>query len=95
MEGINPIAAIVQPTALKPPVFVGLASALCALSGSIIALRLWTNLNHLQKLYVDDCTYSLLVPVGISMASQAYLGRFKRTRAPVPDMELCHLFSTV
>lgn len=57
MESTNPIAAIVQPSALKPSVFVGLASALCALSGSIIALRLWTNFNHNQKLHVDDCTY--------------------------------------
>ncbi|KAF4765500.1 hypothetical protein HAV15_003162 [Penicillium sp. str.  len=54
MEGMNPVAAIVQPTALKPPVFVGLASALCALSGSLIAIRLWTNFNHLRKLYIDD-----------------------------------------
>ncbi|KAJ6139648.1 hypothetical protein N7471_006134 [Penicillium samsonianum] len=54
MEGMNPIAAIVQPSAIKPPVFVGLASALCALTGSIIALRLWTNFTHNRKLHVDD-----------------------------------------
>lgn len=59
MEGMNPIAAIVQPSAIKPPVFVGLASALCALTGSIIALRLWTNFTHNRKLHVDDCMYSL------------------------------------
>lgn len=89
---MNPIAAIVQPTALKPPVFVGLASALCALSGSIIALRLWTNFNHLRKLYVDDCTYSLS---GSSGSVHAYLGRLKLARAPVPDMEFCHLLIAV
>ncbi|KAJ5456701.1 hypothetical protein N7530_011975 [Penicillium desertorum] len=82
MEGMNPIAAIVQPSALKPPVFVGLASALCALSGSIIALRLWTNFNHIQKLHVDDLLNSnpndvtiehltRLVAVGIASGNSA------------------------
>ncbi|RAL15146.1 uncharacterized protein BO97DRAFT_421939 [Aspergillus homomorphus CBS 101889] len=51
---MNPLALIIQPSALKPPVFAAVASFLCALSACFIALRLWTNLTHLRKLYVDD-----------------------------------------
>lgn len=38
---------------------------------------------------------TVLVPVGVSMASQAYLGRLERARAPLPDMEFCHLLLAV
>ncbi|KAJ5919760.1 hypothetical protein N7454_009595 [Penicillium verhagenii] len=51
---MNPIALIIQPSALRPQVFVGVATALCTLTASIIALRLWTNYNHLRKFQIDD-----------------------------------------
>lgn len=38
---------------------------------------------------------AFLVPVEVSMASQAYLGRLKRSRAFVPDMEFCHVLPIV
>lgn len=54
MEGFNPIALIVQPSALSPQAFVGVASGLCALTGCIIGLRLVANYNHLRTLHSDD-----------------------------------------
>ncbi|KAJ5947823.1 hypothetical protein N7466_000838 [Penicillium verhagenii] len=51
---MNPIALIIQPSALRPQVFVGVATGLCTLTASIIALRLWTNYNHLRKFQIDD-----------------------------------------
>lgn len=38
---------------------------------------------------------AFLVSMGVSMASQADLGRLKCARAPVPGMEFCHLLATV
>lgn len=38
---------------------------------------------------------AFMVSVGMLMASQAYVGRLKRARTPVPDMEFCHLLHAV
>lgn len=55
MEGGNPIAAIVQPSALRPHVFAGLSGGLCGLTALIVTLRLWTHYTHIRKLHADDC----------------------------------------
>jgi hypothetical protein len=47
--------AIIQPTNLRPETFVGLATAFCTLTATVIGIRLYANHDHSRKLYADDC----------------------------------------
>ncbi|PYI05121.1 hypothetical protein BO78DRAFT_419980 [Aspergillus sclerotiicarbonarius CBS 121057] len=90
MASMNPVAAIVQPTAVKPAAYVGLASALCVLSAGLVSLRCWTNFNHMGKLHVDDYL-SVLAFLFLIWNTVAFALLFEMLNSNPDDVTITHL----
>lgn len=47
--------AIMEPSKLRPEQFLASVIAICIVSTAIIALRIWSNMRHSGRVFIDDC----------------------------------------